>query len=183
MSTAPADSSVRGSALEALLVRMLHPTGRFAEELRAAGYDPSAPPLPEYPRAVWVACVQLSSRHLFPSLPPEEGMRMVGQCFVASYRQTLTGKLMSATLPMMGARTVMLRMPRVWADIQPGLRLQVKELSPCEWTFTFEEQGLLTDFCTGILDGVLAMVRVRNPEVMLLERAPDRCVARARWGE
>jgi uncharacterized protein (TIGR02265 family) len=183
MPTAPADSSVRGSAFEALLVRMLHPSGRFADELRAAGYDPSAPPRPEYPRAVWVACVQLASRHTFPSLSPEAAMRQLGQRFVESYRQTLTGKLVSATLPMMGPATVLLRMPRVWAGIQPGLRLQVTEVAPREWTFAFEERGLLTDFCTGILEGVLAMIRVRSPEVTQSERTPDRCVVRVRWRE
>jgi uncharacterized protein (TIGR02265 family) len=179
----PPESIVRGAAFEALLVRMLQPAGRFAEALRAAGYDPGAPPRAEYPRQVWIACVELARRHVFPNLPPADGMQQLGRRFIECFRQTLMGKMLAATLPILGPATAMQRLPRMWASSQPQLRIHVQELAPCDWAVTFEEPGLLGHFYVGQLEALLVLLRASRPEVTLGENTPQRCVLRVRWSE
>jgi uncharacterized protein (TIGR02265 family) len=183
MSAPPAESIVRGAAFEGLLVRLLQPTGRFAEELSAAGYDPRAAPRAEYPRRVWLACVEIARRHTYPELPRDEGLRRLGRRFVEALRQTLMGKLLSATLPMLSPAAVMQRLPKAWANTQPQLRLLVRELAPRDWSVTFEDRDLLPHFCVGQLEAVVALTAVRDPRVTLVEQGPDRCVIRVSWGE
>lgn len=174
------ESTVGGAAFEGLFVRTLQPQGAFADQLRAAGYDVKAP-RDRYPRRVWQACVELARKHEYPTRPPEEGFRLLGQRFAEGFRQTLTGKLLGAALPMLGPEAVMQRLPKVWASSQPNLRVQPAQLGPGHWEVTFEDQGIMTDFCAGLLDGLLAVLRVPEPRVQVRVKEPARCVLVVRW--
>jgi uncharacterized protein (TIGR02265 family) len=180
MSASTPESTVQGSTFEGLFVRALQPRGDFADALRSAGYDATAPRA-QYPRHVWLACMEVARRHEYPYFPPEQGLRLLGRRFVEGFRKTLTGKLQVAVMPMLSPATVMQRLPRTWATTQPNMRVRSEELAPGHWQFTLEDEGIVPDFVAGMLDAILAMMSVSEPDVRVHERAPARCVVDVRW--
>jgi len=173
-------SVTRGSVFEALFVRALQPGGRFAEELRAAGYDVGSPPRAEYPTQVWRACVEVARRHTFPRLPQAEGERRLGGLFLEGFLQTLAGKLLSATLPMLGTGMVLQKLQRAWSSSQPNLEVSTAQVAERHWRVTLREEGVLVEHCAGLLEGILRRTRVQ-PEVKVLERSATHCVLDVRW--
>jgi uncharacterized protein (TIGR02265 family) len=178
----PTTSITRGVAFEGMFVRTLQPTGAFAEALRAAGYDVSAPPRAEYPTPVWQACLEVARQHTFPTLPRAEGERRLGRRFIDGFFETLTGKMLGATLPMLGPGMVLQKLKRAWGSSQPSLELLSEELAPGSWRVTLRERGIMADFCAGLLEGLLERTRVQA-QVAVLERSPEHCVLTARWSE
>lgn len=176
------ESITRGVAFEGLFVRTLQPTGAFAEELRKAGYDPSAPPRPEYPTRVWQACIDVARQHTFPALPRAEGERQLGRRFIDGFFQTLTGKMLGATLPMLGPGMVLQKLKRAWSSSQPSLDCTSEELAPGSWRVTLRERGIMADFCAGLLEGLLKRTRVQA-QVAVAERSPEHCALTVRWSE
>ena len=176
----PSASVTRGTVFEALFVRALKPTGRFAEELRAAGYDCAAPPRPEYPTRVWRACVEVARRHTFPQLPPTEGKRRIGELFMEGFLQTLTGKLLGATLPMIGPDTVLRKLKQAWTSSQPSLEVSTREVGERQWEVTLREEGILAEHCAGLLEHALKRTRVK-PQVAVREQSAAHCVLAVSW--
>jgi uncharacterized protein (TIGR02265 family) len=176
----PPESLTRGTAFEGLFVRALQPTGAFAEALRAAGYEVGSPPRAEYPTRVWQACVDLARRHTFPQLPRPEGERRLGERFMDGFFQTLSGKLLGATLPVLGPDTVMQRLPRLWASSQPNMGVATTRVAERHWTVTLRERGVMADFCVGVISAVLKRTRV-EPELVVAEHDAEHCVLTVRW--
>ncbi|MBF5045450.1 DUF2378 family protein [Aggregicoccus sp. 17bor-14] len=176
----PAESVTRGTAFEGMFVRALQPTGRFAEQLRAAGYDPAQPARADYPTRVWQACLDVARQHTFPQLSRAAGEHRLGQLFIEGFFQTLAGKMLGATLPMLGPDTVMQKLKRAWASSQPNVEVTPVQLGERHWSVTLRERGILADFCGGLIAGILLRTRVQ-PEVTVTERAETHCVLSVRW--
>jgi uncharacterized protein (TIGR02265 family) len=85
---------------EALFVRRLAPTGPFAAELKAAGYDLEAPQL-KYPTEIWVRCLELARKHRWLGAPEREAYRQLGREFAAGFLETSSGQLIAVALPHM----------------------------------------------------------------------------------
>lgn len=176
----PSASVTRGTVFEALFVRALKPSGRFAEELRAAGYDPAVPPRAEYPTQVWRRCAEVARRHTFPQLPAAEGERRLGNLFIEGFLQTLAGKMLGATLPLLGPDTLLQKLPRAWVSSQPNLTVTTARVGERHWTVTLREEGILAEHCAGLLEGILRRARV-TPELTVVERSGSHCVLAVRW--
>lgn len=173
------ESFTEASAFEGLFVRALKPQGAFADELRAAGYDPANPQL-RYPSRVWSACLEIARRHTFPDLPQEEGLRRLGYVFMDGYFQTLLGRMAGVALPLIGPDVALQRAPRNWAMVNPQARLEVKKEGERHYTATLHERGALPDFCAGLLETSGRRTKA-DVTVRVVERHPDYCVFDLRW--
>ena len=171
----------RSATFEGMFVRALQPTGAFAEELRAAGYD-VLNPRAEYPTRVWNACLEVARRHTFPALPRAEGQHRLGQLFMEGYFRTLQGKLAGATLPMLGPAMVVKKLRQAWSASQPDIQMESVELGPGEWRVTLGQEGIVAEFCAGFIESILQRTRVQ-PEAKVLEVSPTGCILSVRWRE
>jgi len=162
-------------------VRALQPTGAFAEELRTAGYD-VLHPRAEYPTRVWNACLEVARRHTFPTQPRAEGQRRLGHLFMEGYFRTLQGKLAGATLPMLGPASVVKKLRSAWSPSQPDIALESVELAPADWRVTLGQEGIVAEFCAGLIETILERTHVK-PEAKVLESSATGCVIAVRLRE
>ncbi|MFO0597881.1 MAG: DUF2378 family protein [Myxococcaceae bacterium] len=98
------------SLFEGLFIKALTPRGAFRDGLRQRGFDVDRPQL-RYPVRVWVECVDLAATELHPRLSRAAAWEALGETFAVGYFQTLIGKMISAMLPFLSARSFVLRSP------------------------------------------------------------------------
>lgn len=94
---------------EALFDRRLKPGGAFADELRAAGYDPSRATT-KYPTQIWVRCLELARTHVYATLELSDAYRHIGREFTRGFLETLSGKLIGAAVPFMTPKSFLRRL-------------------------------------------------------------------------
>lgn len=102
-------STTNHAMFEALFDRRLRPTGEFADELRAAGYD-AARAVPKYPTELWVRCLEIARRQRWAALPIDEAYRHIGREFTHGFLETLTGRLVGVAIPFMTPKTFLRRL-------------------------------------------------------------------------
>jgi uncharacterized protein (TIGR02265 family) len=111
---------------EGLYLKVLKPTGAFRDDLAKAGFDVAAVK-PEYPMDVWLACLDVSARHLYPAMERYAAYRLIGHDFITGFLDTIAGRLIAVAFPFMSQKALIDRSPRF-------LRMGVKELqSQVEW--------------------------------------------------
>lgn len=175
MASAPSSESVtEHSNFEAMFSRALQPDAAFKAELRAAGFDLDAPK-PRYPTPVWHACLEIARRRTFPDLPPEQGFHRLGLLYMQGLWQTILGKMFSAAMPLLGLDRSMARVPKMWKASQPNMDITTTKIADGDWRVTLREEGMLADFCAGLLEGGAAPVGV-DVKATVLERSHNHCV-------
>jgi hypothetical protein len=80
--------TAQGSMFEGLYVKVLKPTGAFRDDLAKAGFDVQAL-RPEYPMDVWVACLDVTAKHLHPTLERFAAWRLIGRDFITGFLDTI----------------------------------------------------------------------------------------------
>ncbi|HZI16733.1 MAG TPA: DUF2378 family protein [Myxococcus sp.] len=175
-----AGSTTSHAVFEGLFHRALHPTGAFADALREAGYDLKRPQS-RYPTHVWHACLEVARRHAFGSLPEAEGYRRMGHRFIEGWFETIIGKIIAVGLPLLGPERALERAPRTWSAAQPDLKMELRKQAERHWEATLREQGVLPDFCAGLLEGSARVAGAPAASVTVRERGLDHCVLEVRW--
>jgi uncharacterized protein (TIGR02265 family) len=152
--------TAQGSMFEGLYVKVLKPTGPFRDDLAKAGFDMGALK-PEYPMDVWIACLEVTARHLHPTLERHDAFRLIGRDFVTGFLDTIVGRLAAVALPFLSPKSFIDRSPRF-------MRMGVKEVQPIvEWVgpqsavMTFDGPDAGTAFIVaGVLDVCLGRLGV-----------------------
>lgn len=98
------------SMFEGLFDKMLKPQGAFAAALKTAGYD-AAHTKPSCPSQVFTDCMTVAARHAFPQLGVDQAYRCLGRIFTEGFLKTIPGKLVNATMPMIGPKRFVQRIP------------------------------------------------------------------------
>jgi uncharacterized protein (TIGR02265 family) len=154
----------QGSMFEGLYERVLKPEGAFAEDLKVAGYDRSHP-LPEYPDAVWVACLNVTAKHRFPLLERHVAWRQIGRLFIGGFLDTLVGKLIGAALPFLSAHSFITRVPRFVSAGLPGVLIGIEWLDAQKARLTLPGPHEGASYVmAGVLDVTLLRFKV-TPEI------------------
>lgn len=90
-------STTNHSMFEALFERRLKPSGAFAEELRAAGYDALATEA-TYPTEIWTTCLEIARKWLWAPLPVADAYRAMGRVFGEGFLETAEGRLLAEAI-------------------------------------------------------------------------------------
>lgn len=98
------------SMFEGLYMQALKPQGAFKERLREQGFDLDHQRT-QYPIAVWVACLDVTSAELYPGQPRAVAWRHIGYQFVEGYFRTLVGRMIASMLPFMSPKRFLGRVP------------------------------------------------------------------------
>jgi uncharacterized protein (TIGR02265 family) len=151
---------------EGLFGRALTVDATLAAALRGHGYDVSRP-LDGYPGRVFAACVEAARAHLHPSLPHEEGLRLLGQAFVKGFRETILGKVVTTALPILGPANFLPRLPGRFRSIRSDASVVVEVKSPSSATLVFTDPQPLGGFFAGVIEAALRVAKAEQPVVRL----------------
>ena len=172
--------SISQSAFEGLFRRVLRPQGAFLEELKRTGYDPEHERA-SYPLEVWDAALKIAARHVHPGMPQDEALRRLGEAFLSGFFETLTGKLVSSALPLMGADALLKHLPRPWAVAAPGTVVETRQEAPGRWALVVRHPSPQPAFDLGMLTALLQRVRAKDVVIQMSDRRPDGYTAQVRW--
>jgi uncharacterized protein (TIGR02265 family) len=157
--TAASAAYVEGSILESLFQRALRPTGAFAEDLRKAGYDVDRPE-PRYPLEVLSRTLAVACRHAYPGKTEPEALHALGLRFGAAFYETIIGKVIGATMPMLGPDRIIQSLPK---------RMKVGTDDPCTVERVSERSwrirvgpSIIPHFAAGAVDATLRHARVQS---------------------
>jgi uncharacterized protein (TIGR02265 family) len=142
MASSPSEvgSQRDGSVFEGLFVRALKPTGRFAEELKAAGYDPKAPRV-RYPVKVWNDALAVAARHLFPGMTLPQAHWKLGRKFVDGFLGTLVGGVVGVALPLIGPARFAARVPSYMKMDANKATCVAVEVAKNQWRIEFRNDA------------------------------------------
>lgn len=123
--------TTEGSMFEGLFLRALQVERgtALALELKRAGFD-LAQILPTYDIAVWVACVDVAWRHVYPQETRDEAWRLLGRRFIEGYFKTAIGAVISVALPLMSPTRFIERVPFFLRTGLGGSRCEVELVGP-----------------------------------------------------
>jgi uncharacterized protein (TIGR02265 family) len=161
----------RAILFEGLFVHGLPRDEAFEAELRETGFDRDDL-LPQYPLSVFRQCLDIACRHFYPGLTVEEGRRRLGQQFVQGFGQTVLGRVVTVTVPLLGPVRFLKKFPEhLRFDSSPIL---VNSVQVGERQFRLEFRtgvGLSPYFLRGILEASLRMTRV-SPSIRVVQQSP-----------
>lgn len=166
------ESTSDNSIFEGLFQRALRPTGAFAEDLKAAGYDIKRPEI-RYPRRVFQACLDVAHRHVFPSLSREEAHRKLGRLFVDGFFATIVGGVTRTIIRFLGLDRFMARLPKLATMTTTGMEVETKKVSPVEYQVVYRGRDLSPDFIAGSMEGSDPKTSVFKLRVEVVSRSPD----------
>lgn len=170
---------IQGSTVEGLFARALKPTGEFDAELRRVGVDVQRLE-PTYPLTVWYAALRIARQRVAGHLPDDQAYRLLGDRLISGFFDTLVGKMVSVGMPLLGPDATLQRLARMWRTGQPSLRMETLREADRRWRLTLHQDGVVPDFCAGILESGLTRTGVQ-PRVTVLERSPTHCVLQVAW--
>ncbi|MBI5543933.1 MAG: DUF2378 family protein [Deltaproteobacteria bacterium] len=116
-------SYLKASLFEGLFGE-LKPTGAFADELKAAGWDPAKMQI-AYPDPVWGACVRCACRHVHPNLSEEQAERELGRTWIRGFGRTLTGRLALAVLPALSGEKFIDYIPKIVRLVSSAMTMEI----------------------------------------------------------
>jgi uncharacterized protein (TIGR02265 family) len=167
---------------EALFDRRLKPTGEFAAELRAAGYD-AAQALPKYPTEVWTRCLELARRHRWPQASQAEAYRQLGREFSQGFLETLVGRLVNAAIPFMSPQSFLNRLASYFrmGREDSGLSFDVVERTAASARVEVHNPAAVPGtFVAGIVEIALERMK-RQGTVEVLQKSPTDYELLVRW--
>jgi uncharacterized protein (TIGR02265 family) len=169
-SSSIAEPQIDQSVFEGLFRHALKPTGQFATDLAAIGYDPQRPQR-TYPTRVWIEAARVTCRHIFPELAEPEAMLRLGRLYVNGFLDTIVGRLIGVSLSILGPESVIKRIPRWAAMNATGVEVSVTPLDPGVWKATWKDPNALPEFVAGMMQG--GAYRAGITIVELAEKRPD----------
>jgi uncharacterized protein (TIGR02265 family) len=129
---------------------------------------------------VLLGCLELACREVLPALPREEAMHALGVRFASGFLHTLLGRMVGATLPVLGPEGFLKRLPRLFALAAPSSRIAVHQEGPGAWRLEVWDPCPLPDFAAGLVAQGLAVTGTAA-RVRVAERRAGSYVLQARW--
>lgn len=149
---------------EGLFVRALDVAGPLEQELKECGFDRQRPKA-KYPSQVFFECLEVARRHRFPELSPEEGQRALGRAFFTGFRKTILGSVMTAALPIFGARTAVTKVPGRLQRLRSDLQVTLEKRGPDQFVLTASDPVKVGDFFAGALQEALKVAGAASPRL------------------
>lgn len=161
----------RAILFEGLFVHGLPRNEALEEEMREAGFDRDDL-LPQYPLRLFRQCLDIACRHFYPGLTVEEGRRRLGHHFVKGFCQTVLGRVVSVSVPLLGPVRFLKKFPEHLRFDSSPILVNVVQLGEQQFRMEFRTGvGLSPHFLRGILEEGLRMARC-NPSIRVTQQSP-----------
>lgn len=159
------------SVFEGLFAKLLKPEGAFKADLRAAGYDPDNPRL-RYPTSILVECLDVAARHVYPELPRQQALRMLGRRFADRYMTTILGRVTRKLVLALGVDKFLMQMPKIVTLSSTGLTAQARPLGDGQFQIIYTGHDLCPEFTAGALEGGAEDVSIFNLRAEIVRSTP-----------
>jgi len=161
----------RAILFEGLFVHGLPRNEAFEAELREAGFDRDDL-LPQYPLRLFRQCLDIACRHFYPGFAVEEGRRRLGQQFAQGFAQTVLGRVVSVSLPLLGPVRFLKKFPEHLRFDSSPILAHVVQVAERQVRMEFRTGvGLSPYFLRGLLEECLRMTRA-TPTVRVTQNSP-----------
>lgn len=175
----PAADLTEYALFEGLFVRTYQPTGAFAADLKAAGFDLTESKA-RYPTPVFRECLLIARRHLYADRTEAAGLRRMGEEFIEGYLHTIVGSVLGAGLALLPIETVVRRVPKNIAVNSSGVRGTCEATGPHDYRLTFADRYALPEFYAGTISALLHH-KSESVTVTVTAAGPGGCELRVTW--
>ncbi|MFZ5446605.1 MAG: DUF2378 family protein [Myxococcota bacterium] len=164
-------TGAEGSMIEGLF--RAHPADEaLTRALSALGVDLKRLE-PRYPSPTWAKVLEATRQHWFPRLDADEGTRQVGYEFSRGFQETLGGKMVLATLPLLNPMTLLMRWPRFVKLGRSDMLFSATKLGEKSVRLdATDPAGISPYFSVGILGFIFERLRV-TPRVRVERQPPS----------
>jgi uncharacterized protein (TIGR02265 family) len=161
----------RAILFEGLFVHGLPRNEPFEAEMRGAGFDRDDL-LPQYPLRLFRQGLDIAGKHFYPGLTVEEGRRRLGQLFVQGFGQTVLGRVVSVSVPLLGPVRFLKKFPEHLRFDSSPIVVNAVQVSERQFRMEFRTGvGLSPYFLRGVLEEGLKMARV-TPAIRVAQTSP-----------
>lgn len=175
------EARVKASAFEGLFIRGLNSPPLVTNLLIGLGVDLHRLE-PEYPIKTWHAARSVAGRAVFPTLSEQQADRELGRVFIRGYSQTVIGKIIGVSVPLLGPARMLARLPKLMNTSRSGrgMELLVQDIGPRERLLVARDVNAQPDFNAGMVHEILIQAGA-DPRVDVVHRTPDGFALRVRW--
>jgi uncharacterized protein (TIGR02265 family) len=161
----------RAILFEGLFVHGLPRNEPFEAEMREAGFDRDDL-LPQYPLRLFRQCLDIACKHFYPGLTVEEGRRRLGQQFAQGFSQTVLGRVVSVSLPLLGPARFLKKFPEHLRFDSSPILVNAVQVGERQFRMEFRTGvGLSPYFLRGLLEEGLRMARA-TPAIRVTQPSP-----------
>lgn len=167
----PVEPMTRAILFEGLFVHGLARNEPFEAEMREVGFDRDDL-LPQYPLKLFRQCLDIACKHFYPGLTVEEGRRRLGQQFVQGFAQTVLGRVVAVSVPLLGPVRFLKKFPEHLRFDSSPIVVNAVQVSERQFRMEFRTGvGLSPYFLCGLLEEGLRMTRV-TPVIRVVLTSP-----------
>lgn len=178
-----AEKLVFRTTVEALLQRTLRAKGRLTpavvEKLKALGVDPNVPK--DVPKATWQSLLWFAAELLSPGAPQEEQLRVLGRELLRAWNETLPGKVLFATLRVIGVRRGLHRMSTNFRSSNSYTTSTAKDLGPNDVEVWISDVNGAPSYIQGLMHEAVVLAGGKEATVEIAATEGDSATYRIRW--
>jgi uncharacterized protein (TIGR02265 family) len=177
------DKIVFRTTVEALVQRTLRSRGRLTPKtvahLKSLGVDPEAPR--DVTKAVWEQLLVMAAEALTPGLPKERQLRVLGEALLRDWNETLAGKVLFATIRVIGVRRGLHRMTTNFRSSNSYTVATATDVGPNDVELWVSDVNGAPTYIEGLLTAAIELAGGEQPVVMVSSTEGDSAIYRIRW--
>lgn len=172
------EQTIEGLFVTALRSRM---SPALQRELKVEGVDLTQRLRPAYSTDVWTKCCLLAAKHVHPSLPVEESMRLLGEAVVEGFASGFLGRALMGVVRVLGPHRALARMRQNFRSGNNYAEATVTKLEETTYEVWMNERGPTRYVCQGIILAGLREAKAVNARVEVIRFDDDSVWFRASW--
>lgn len=156
-----------GPSISGLLIDTLgsEVTPELKASLRAEGLDLDRPLLPAYPAALYVKCLRIVARALWPTETEDDALRHFGGHAVEGLNSNFLGRALVTLMRVIGLRRAVLRLDRAFRNSNNYTKVDVRELTLTSVEFIFNTVMGTPTYFEGVFLTMVPILGGREPRV------------------
>ncbi len=169
--------------IEGLFVTALrtHMTPALTSELKAEGVDLTQRLRPAYPAEVWTKCCLTAAKHVHPSLPVEDGLRLLGEAVVEGFASGFLGRALMGVVRVLGPHRALGRIRQNFRSGNNYAEATVTRLDESTYEVWMNERGPTRYICQGIILAGLREARADDARVEVVRFDDEAVWFRVSW--
>jgi uncharacterized protein (TIGR02265 family) len=172
------EQTIEGLFVTALRARM---TPTLSIALKAEGVDLTQRLLPAYPAEVWTRCCLTAAKHLHPSLPVEDSLRLLGEAVVEGFASGFLGRALMGVVRVLGPHRALARTRQNFRSGNNYAEATVTRLDETTYEVWMNERGPTRYVCQGIVLAGLREAKAVDARVEVVRFDDEAVWFRASW--
>ncbi len=172
------EQTIEGLFVTALRSRM---TPALQRVLKDEGVDLMQRLRPAYPVEVWTRCCLAAAKHLHPSLPVEDSMRLLGESVVEGCASGFLGRALMGVVRVLGPHRALARVRQNFRSGNNYAEATVTKLEETAYEVWMNERGPTRYVCQGIILAGLRETKAVGSRVDVTRFDDDSVWFRASW--